>query len=842
MWAAGGQDVAFANIAALQLFGASSHEELFAHQHLVLSCDNSSPIPCEMTVRRLDGSAARIQLAAWPSGHSGLRVFQAIVLELQPAGRDGFYAADELQRGLWSSNVDCVKVLSLEGTVLYLNPGGCQLLAVTDPASIQGAEWLSFWQDEHRDAAAKALNEARHGGIGRFIGLCARMNGEMAWWDVVITPMRDAQESIQRFLCISRDVTELKQAQLLESIERSVLEKAASNRPINEVLDAICNLAEFVAAGGRCSLAAVDDLAGEMLRITSAPSIPSLPGTRISRKALEAGGSALTAYLDLVGARAATLYPLHGPDQQLLGMLIHWANSEEPSQDLRSKLETSASLAEIAMTRESHLRRLRTKQERLMAISRAAPVGLYQVDASGKWIYANERYTQLTGLSPDQCSGEGWFQSVYPEDREIVIEVWRSARAGSSEFRAEFRLASSAKGNEKWVMAHETPVKGEGGYLGTITDITELKNALTSRADVADRFQTLVNNISQLCWMTDASGWRFWHSDRWQEYTGMTAEETEGWGWRSAHHPDHLDRVIEKMSRCWQAGDVWEDTYPLRSKHGNYRWFLSRAQPIRDASGKITRWFGTNTDVTELRQLEAAMQRQNLKLQRSNEDLSRFAFIASHDLQEPLRMISSFAQLILRSSRDLLDAKSAGYMDAIIEATGRMNRLIHDLLVYAQASAESDQAAAKIDLNQLALEAMENLRSSIKETGATITHDPLPEVWGVETQVSQVLQNLFSNSLKYRRMEEAPRVHVSAAREASHWRIAVRDNGQGFEQEHAGRVFDFLKRLHGRDVPGSGMGLAICKTVIERNGGSIGADAKPGEGATFWFTLPAANE
>ena len=261
--------------------------------------------------------------------------------------------------------------------------------------------------------------------------------------------------------------------------------------------------------------------------------------------------------------------------------------------------------------------------------------------------------------------------------------------------------------------------------------------------------------------------------------------------------------------------------------------------PIRDAFGKITRWFGTNSDGTEPGQLEAALHRQNRALQRSNEDLTRFAFVASHDLQEPLRMITSYAQLVQRTAGDGLDEKSAGHIVKIIEGAGRMTKLIRDLLVYAQASAETDQSPELVALGRLVPTVIENLRALIEESGASITFDPLPQVCAVEAQISQVLQNLLSNALKYRRDDVRLVVRVTAEREGAHSKIFVRDNGQGFEPEYATRIFDFLKRLHGKDVPGSGLGLAICKTIIERNGGTIGAEGQPGIGATFWFTLPA---
>lgn len=848
MWAVRGGSVLLANPLAVHLFGAETEAELIARPAAVLgasSCEAGRPIP--LRIERLGHEPVNALVLAWDC-EAGIRCFQACVLDLSSIDHDWIEhclstqstpltGTEELRRGLLSSKVDCVSILGVDGRLLYMNPGGRELMAAPDIRALQGKDWLRWWTGEHRLEAERSLNEARHSGVGRFIGRCAKLDGEMRWWDVVITPMLDGNGSVRRLLCVSRDVTEMKQAQLVESFERQVLEAAASARPLRETLDAICQLAEFVADGAvRCAILAADDANEDRLCVFSAPSIPGLPDTRISRIELEAGRGPKV--------KEATSYfhsLLRGPEGTVLGMFVFWVTSTAPggNPDLRTRLDNGVNLAALALTRDAHVRRIRHKQDRLTAISKAAPVGLYQCDASGAWIYTNERHGQMTGLSMEKRGGEGWVQSIHPEDRGSVVEVWREARASGTEFRAEYRLASSTPEAPQWVVSHEMPV-GTEGYIGTVTDITELKSALAAVAEGAERFQALVNNISQFCWMADANGWVFWYSDRWYEYSGTTLEDMRGWGWRSLHHPDHVDRVVEKISRCWQTGETWEDTFPLRGKDGKYRWFLSRALPIRDAAGKVLRWFGTNTDITEQRQMEAALHRQNLALQRSNEDLSQFAFIASHDLQEPVRMIVTYAQLVRRSAA--LDEKSAGYIDSIVEAAGGMSKLIRHLLSYAEASVESAEQPVDLDLNEIVSSVLQTLRASIEECGAQMRVETLPRVKGLSVQVSQVIQNLVSNSLKYRRRGVGLVVRIGAERDgaAADWKISVRDNGEGFAPEHAERIFDFMKRLHGRDIPGSGIGLAICKTIVERNGGAIGADGRPGEGATFWFTIPAA--
>lgn len=816
----------------------------------------SEPVECEITGQR--GGRVAVRLVSWWAvpGTCDARVYQAVRREPAAAdadwlnwcetlspGRHPVSHGDELRRGLLSSTADCIKILSCDARLLYMNLGGQKLMAVADPEKVKGADWLSFWKGEHRRQAEWAVSEARGGRVGRFTGLCPRLDGTHRWWDVVVSPLTDSRGKVTRLLSVSRDITEFKLAQRRESAEKEILERIAADRPLAETLDAICRLVEGNLENTvSCSILLAE--AGGWLRVASSPSVPELSGMAVNWDELTDGATAGAALLAAAGARKWRSKEFRGLDHEIVGRIVVWI--PDPGRDFdtaESEFEVPANLAAIACIRASTLRRLRDKRDRLSFISRAAPVGLYQMDEAGNWTFVNERHHQLTGLGLEQCSGEGWLQSVHPDDREAVRTAWLAARAADAEFTAEYRLMQSgeAGGGERWVIAHEAPAGATSGRLGTITDITDMKGAEQARAETASRFELLANNITQLCWMADASGWIFWYNERWYQYTGTTLEQMKGWGWRKVHHPDHVDRVVEKISHCWQTGEDWEDTFPLRGRDGEYRWFLSRAMPIRDQTGRVIRWFGTNTDITEQRNLERALHEQNKALQRSNEDLSKFAFFAGHDLQEPLRTITGFSQLALRDLKNHDPEKAGERLESVVEAVRRMSALIRDLLQYAQASAEPPASTGTVCADRVVDSVLETLSAAMQDAGARLTRGSLPELRCNEAQLAQVFQNLISNSLKYRRPGVPPRIHIhSEPTHGGYWRISVTDNGQGFAQENAAVIFEFLRRLHGRGVSGSGVGLAVCKAIIERAGGEIGAEGREGEGATFWFTLPAA--
>lgn len=226
------------------------------------------------------------------------------------------------------------------------------------------------------------------------------------------------------------------------------------------------------------------------------------------------------------------------------------------------------------------------------------------------------------------------------------------------------------------------------------------------------------------------------------------------------------------------------------------------------------------------------------RLRRSNNDLARFAFVASHDLQEPLRAMVTFAQMLDRDYRSRLDEKAAEYLNFIITGGQRMSALIRDLLDYSRISSNSQEETQLIDMTRVVNETREWLRERLSDTNGTIQCGPLPVIRGPEVRVAQLVRNLIENAIKYRRAEAPLEIRVSAKPGRGEWIFTVSDNGQGFESAYNEEIFGVFRRLDRRDVQGTGMGLAICRAVVENAGGKIWAEGRPGEGATFYFSWP----
>ncbi len=263
---------------------------------------------------------------------------------------------------------------------------------------------------------------------------------------------------------------------------------------------------------------------------------------------------------------------------------------------------------------------------------------------------------------------------------------------------------------------------------------------------------------------------------------------------------------------------------------------LAREAALEDAQNART---SLETTLDNVARLNAELRTSNESLARSNEDLERFAFIASHDLQEPLRMISIYSQLLVRRFADTIDSQAATFVENIEAGTRRMRELLADLLAYAEIGARSEDASQPVDLNFVVEKARGNLAFAIAENGATISVARLPLIRGFESHFTPLFQNLISNAIKYR-SQEAPKIDITASRANGYIRICVADNGIGIAAEYHSKIFVPFKRLHGRQIPGTGIGLAICQRVVERYGGRIWVESEPGRGSNFMFTVPVA--
>jgi len=354
----------------------------------------------------------------------------------------------------------------------------------------------------------------------------------------------------------------------------------------------------------------------------------------------------------------------------------------------------------------------------------------------------------------------------------------------------------------------------------------------------SDRFQLMVETTKVLPCELDLLTWRF-------TYVGPQAERMLGYplddwyakGFWSAHvrleDPNAIAPLCDTADFC--ARDH-EFTCRMLAKNGKEIPFHCVVRSMAGENGaRILRGF--MMDISEMKAMEEALARHAEELARSNAELQQFASIASHDLQEPLRMVSFYTQLLAKRYKGKLDADADEFIGYAAEGATRMANLIRHLLEYSRVSSRKPDFAP-IDCEAVFEQSLTNLQMALKESGAVVTHDPLPQVEGDATQLVQLLQNLIGNAIKFRRPEMTAQVHVAVEEKATEWIFSVRDNGIGIEQEYYDTIFAIFQQLHSRDkYEGSGVGLAICRRIVERHRGRIWVDSTPGEGTTFHFTL-----
>jgi light-regulated signal transduction histidine kinase (bacteriophytochrome) len=259
--------------------------------------------------------------------------------------------------------------------------------------------------------------------------------------------------------------------------------------------------------------------------------------------------------------------------------------------------------------------------------------------------------------------------------------------------------------------------------------------------------------------------------------------------------------------------------------------------PVRDDRGEIIYWAGINLDIDRLKQAEEELRSVAADLARSNKDLEQFAYVSSHDLQEPLRMVASFSGILRDRYADKLDDKGKEYFEFVMEGAHRMQSLVEGLLQYSRIETHGTPPEP-MDVQRAVDAALANLRAAIEEFGVKITVDPLPTIRAERTQMAQLFQNLIGNAIKFR-SDRPPEIHVGAERKDRSWLFWVKDNGIGIEPKFKDKIFVIFQRLHARDrYPGTGIGLAVCKKIVERHGGEIRVESQPGRGSTFLFTIP----
>ena len=617
--------------------------------------------------------------------------------------------------------------------------------------------------------------------------------------------------------------------------------------------------------------------------------------------------------------------------------------------------------------------------------------GAVTVSANGTILYFNRRFAEIISRSDEQIAGTDFSDIIEPADRKKFIDLLEQGlkartrdiiNAGSLYLQLSFvPLPPDMEGDVCIVVSDVTDIKKYQNSLKEMVrehsselkianqklteDLIKLKKADTELRESEKRFKLLANSIPQLAWIAKSDGSRVWFNKRWFEYTGYTHTQMKGFGWHKVHDPQILASVINRWKSAVSEEINFEMISPILGRDGLYREFLSRGIPMRNHKGEIIQWFGTNTDISEIKKVEKELENSRKKLSlalengnigtwewhlktnkmnwdqrmhnmlgidhqqftfnyttfekyindedlphfreavnqtlkhkvpfetvfrtitvnkeskyistkailnndkygkpvslngvcfditsmkkgseqvllklnedlmRSNRDLQQFAYVASHDLQEPLRMVSSFTQLLALRYKDKLDQDAKEYIEFAVDGAKRMYDLLNGLLAYSRVQS-GGREFSKVKMDDIFKKVRQNLTLKIEEKKALIKGEPLPEIFADESQMIQLIQNLIENSIKFSTV--SPVIKVSYKNERKSHIFSVKDNGIGIEPQYFERIFQIFQRLQPKKTyEGTGIGLAICKRITERHKGRIWLESQSGKGTTFYFSIP----
>ncbi len=827
--------------------------------------------------------------------------------------------SDEYRRTVLESMPECIKVLDRNGNILNMNAAGLRMVEADCPEQVLGSCVYPLIQEQDREAFRLANESVFNGGSGGRLEFGIRgLKGTERIFETDVVPLRGAAGEVIGALSVTRDITSRKEAEFHDAF---LVRLDDTIRPLSDPTELMRTVTRLLAehlGADRCSYAEIDtDLGSCNVMGNYSRNLPSIVGE----------------------------YPL-------------------------------------AVFGESFLRTMQFGKPYVIEDSRTADVSAaYRTMGISAAISAPLVKTGrlVAGLGVHSAVPRKW------RSHEIDLVQLVASRCWESIERA--RIQRTFRESEQ-------------------------------------QFRTLADAIPNLAWMAHPDGRIFWYNRRWYDYTGTSPEEMEGWGWEKVHDATVLPSVLERWTGSIRSGDGFEMVFPLRGGDGHFRSFLTQVEPVKDAQGRVTRWFGTNTDITtqleaearekkaretaevlnrigplltaeleprkltqkitdiateairaqfgaffhtlvdeagesyvlytlsgvpreafagfpmprnthvfgptfrgegvvrseditkdprygknqpyhgipkghlpvrsylavpvksrsgsvvgglffghsdagvfgeeaetiaagiaaqaaialdnaslfdETRRSSEALRQSNENLERLNGDLNQFAFSASHDLREPMRMVSIYTQFLARKLKGQLDEEAQAFLGYVLKGAGRMEALLRDLLAYTQAAETVESLVVLTDANEALNEALSNLATGIEESGARMIYSSLPRVKAAQVHLTQVLQNLIGNAIKYR-SEDTPEITIGAASRGREVEFFVGDNGIGIEEHYQEQIFGIFKRLHtSEQYPGTGIGLAICQRIVERAGGRIWVKSQPGRGSTFFFTLPGGD-
>ena len=508
---------------------------------------------------------------------------------------------------------------------------------------------------------------------------------------------------------------------------------------------------------------------------------------------------------------------------------------------------------------------VKENETKLNLIIESSELGIWELDLKTNEINYSKKYLEIFGHKNHvQLDHNHFVKQLHPDDLGIRMKAFEHAKqSGVLQYEARMIWLDNSI---HWIEAKGKMIFDRDNQpsrmMGTLRDITAEKNHRVELEESEQKFRLLADSMAQQVWTADTQGNLNYYNKSVFDYSGLTLEQINKDGWIQIVHPDDREENIQQWVNAISTGKDFLFEHRFRRYDGEYRWQLSRAVPQKDEHGNIQMWVGTSTDIQDQKNFLIELERQvqertkelaqnNIELEKKNKELEAFAYISSHDLQEPLRKIQTFATRLLDKEYNNLSENGKDSFKRMQNAAERMQTLINDLLAYSRTNT-SEREYEKTDLNKMVEEVKDDLKEELLQKNATIEATQLCEVYIIPFQFRQLLHNLISNSLKFSNPSHAPHIKIKnkigkgtdfkndkLLDHTTYCHISISDNGIGFEQHYSERIFELFQRLHGKaEYNGTGIGLAIVKKIVENHNGIITAKSELDKGATFDIYLP----
>ncbi|QLD89457.1 PAS domain S-box protein [Natronomonas salina] len=751
--------------------------------------------------------------------------------------------------------------LDPDGTVASWNLGAERIKGYS-ASEIVGRNFSTFYTEADRaaDVPERNLAAALQQGAVEDEGWRVRKDGSRFWANVTITAIRDDDGDLEGFAKVTRDMTDRKRAreehQLHMKVSQSVAEAASLEAGLQAALDEVCGWTDWVVGQ---AWAPTDDGAVERLPVSYVQRDEFVPFEAASREftfrageglpgqVLESGEpvwfpdvtavsedvfprSRLATETDL---KAALGVPVVHDGELAVVLEFYMAEQREVDEHLVEVVTSIAADLGSLVARKQVEDELDRQRELLAEMMAAAPVGISVETPDGDIERINARARALHGIPADADHVEATDRTYYDEDGdEIPMDARPCAqvtRTGEPVHDWTARVDVS-DGGRKWVRVDAAPIVGEDGDLDRVViveeDVSELREEYRAITEAINDVIVTIDEDSVVRSVNPAV----------EDMFGYAPEDLIGESLTALMPDGYADQHRAAISRYLETGErhIDWDYVELPGERADGA-EVPLAVSFSEIEYRGDHFFtGVLRDISERK----AYQRQ---LETSNERLEQFAYAASHDLQEPLRMVSSYLQLLERRYGDDLDAEAEEFIDYAVDGAERMRDMIDGLLEYSRVETRGD-SFEPVDLDAILADVRQDLELRIRETDAEITAEALPTVQGDRDQLRQVFQNLLKNAIEYSG-DAPPEIRVDAERSGEEWVVSVADEGVGIDPDDQERIFEVFQRLHSHeDHAGTGIGLALCERIVERHGGDIWVESAPGEGATFYVTLPAADE